>query len=159
VPSANHRSAKILRVGSTYVAQTGWGLYENLLIDYLAKHRAPLRSQREIFTFFVRFWRELRQKYTLVNDQPHSEDKSPFADLDASFLVVNRSGIYCVASDMSVTEFKQYYAIGSGSSYALGALQALFDSNLAAAELARRACAAATTFDVYCGGELDLFVI
>lgn len=156
VAPSNHRSSKILRIGSAYIAQTGWGLYENILLDYLAKGAPRLRTKKEVFTFFVRLWKQLHQRYSFVNDQPGSADKSPFADLDASFLVVNRSAIFSIASDMSVTEFKQYYAIGSGSSYALGALHVLYDGNLSAEEIAKRACTAAVAFDTFCGGEIDV---
>jgi len=154
----NHRSAKIMKVGASYLAQTGWGIYENILTDYLSKAEAPrLRNETEVFTFFVRFWRQLHKKYSFVNDQADDDDKTPFADLDASFLVVNRSGIFLVSGNMSVTQFNEYYAIGSGGSYALGALHALYNQDLEAEEIARGACGAATNFDIYCGGELDLY--
>jgi len=154
---AAHVASKILRVGSTYVAMTGWGLYDNILRDYLARMKRPrLGSEREVFSFFVAFWRQLHKRYSFVNDQVEEQEPSPFADLDASFLVVNRRGIFHVSSNMSVMEFKQYYAIGSGAPYALGALQALYSQRLDAEAIARAACAAATSFDVYCGGELDV---
>ena len=142
---ANHRSAKIMKVGASYLALTGWGIYENILADYLSKAGAPrLRNETEVFTFFVRFWRQLHKKYSFVNDQADADDKTPFADLDASFLVVNRSGIFHVSGNMSVTQFNEYYAIGSGGSYALGALHALYNQDLEAEEIARGACIAAT---------------
>jgi ATP-dependent protease HslVU (ClpYQ) peptidase subunit len=87
------------------------------------------------------------------------DDKSPFADLDASFLIVNSGGIFHVTGQMSVTRFKRFDAIGSGGPYALGALHALYGETLGAEEIARRACAAAVHFDISCGGEIDLFTI
>jgi ATP-dependent HslUV protease, peptidase subunit HslV len=158
VVRTNLRAEKILRVGSSYVAATGWGLYDNILRDYLARARTPrFRSSAEIFKFFVRLWKDMKARYTLVNDQAHTDDPTPFADLDSSFLVVNGSGIYQVSGNMSVTRFEEYYAIGSGASYALGALHVLYGGRLGAEEIAREACQAATAFDVFCGGELDVF--
>lgn len=158
VPRTNHHAEKILRVGSSFLATTGWGLYDNVLRDYLARGRVPrFASSEEIFRFFVRFWKDLKSRYTLVNDQSHEDDPTPFADLDSSFLVVNRTGIYQVSGNMSVTRFEEYYAIGSGASYALGVLHALHGSRLGAEEIARQACLAAMAFDVFCGGEVDLF--
>jgi len=90
-----------------------------------------------------------------VNDQC-SETDTPFGDLDASFLVAAPSGIYYVACDMSVTEFDQYYAVGSGAGYALGALHALYTQKSDAENVARRAVAAASALDIYCGGEVNL---
>jgi ATP-dependent protease HslVU (ClpYQ) peptidase subunit len=57
---------------------------------------------------------------------------------------------------MSVMAFREYYAIGSGASYALGALHALYATERDPATLARRGCEAAIAFDVYCGGEIDV---
>jgi ATP-dependent HslUV protease subunit HslV len=156
----DHNSSKIMKVGASYVAQTGWGLYENILVDFLAKGPAPrLRNEREIFVFFNRFWKRMRKDYSFVNDQPMDDDKSPFADLDASFLIVNTAGIFHVTGQMSVTRFTRFDAIGSGGPYALGALHTIYDEKLGAQEIARRGCAAAVHFDVSCGGELDLFTV
>jgi ATP-dependent HslUV protease subunit HslV len=156
----DHSSSKIMKVGGSYVAQTGWGLYENILVDYLAKAGTPrFRDEREIFTFFNKFWKRMRKDYSFVNDQPMEDDKSPFADLDASFLIVNPGGIFHVTGQMSITRFKRFDAIGSGGPYALGALHALYDESLPAADIARRAVAAAVHFDVSCGGELDVFTV
>ncbi len=157
---SNHRSEKILPVGASWVATTGWGLYDNILRDYLARRRPPrLSSDRDVFAFFLRFWKELRERYPLVNDQPHDDDPTPFADIDSSFLIANRAGIFQVSGNLSVTKFEEYYAIGSGASYALGALHALHDGDFDAPTLARRACAAAMAFDINCGGEIDVFLV
>jgi ATP-dependent protease HslVU (ClpYQ) peptidase subunit len=160
VDRANHRATKILRAGTAYIATTGWGLYDNILEDYLARTAAPrLRRREDVFAFFMRLWKQLRDRYSLVNDQPHHDhEASPFADVDASFLVVNPAGIFHVASNLSVTEFHEYYAVGSGASYALGALQVLYGEH-DAETLARRACAAAMAFDVFCGGDVDVYRI
>ena len=156
----DHSSSKIMKVGVSYIAQTGWGLYENILGDYFAKAGTPrFRNEREIFVFFNRFWKRMRKDYSFVNDQPMDDDKSPFADLDASFLIVNASGVFHVTGQMSVTRFKRFDAIGSGGPYALGAMHTLYDEKLDALEIARRGCAAAVHFDVSCGGELDIFTV
>jgi len=156
----DHSSSKIMKVGASYVAQTGWGLYENILTDYLGKAGAPrFRDEREIFVFFNRFWKRMRKDYSFVNDQPMDDDKSPFADLDASFLIVNTGGIFHVTGQMSVTRFTRFDAIGSGGPYALGALHSLYGEKLGAEEIVRRACGAAVHFDVSCGGELDVFTV
>ncbi len=156
----DHTSSKIMKVGSSFLGQTGWGLYENILGDYLAKVGTPrLRNEVEIFAFFNRLWKRMRRDYSFVNDQSVGEDKSPFADLDAAFLVVNANGIFHVTGQMSVTRFARFDAIGSGGAYALGALHAIYEGRLRAEQLARRACAAAVHFDVSCGGESDVHTV
>ena len=157
VVGSNHRASKIMALGGSQLAMTGWGVYDNVFHDYLASRRAPrFASEREIFLFFVRFWKDLRKRYSFVDDQVAEDDRSPFADLDSSFLIGNRHGIFHVSGDMSVMAFHEYYAIGSGASYALGVLHALYGVERDAATLARRACEAAIAFDVYCGGEIDV---
>ena len=156
VPVDNLRDVKIRRVGSAYIATTGWGVYTNILEDYLGGARQPrLVDSATIFTFFRNFWKALHQRYAFVNDQC-SESDSPFGDLDASFLVVANTGIFYVACDMSVTEFEQYYAVGSGAAYALGAMHALYSEKRDAEAVARRAVTAATALDIYCGGEINV---
>lgn len=157
IVGSNHRATKIMTLGGSELAMTGWGVYDNVFQDYLGSRRAPrFASEREIFTFFVRFWKDLRKRYSFVDDQVAEDDRSPFADLDSSFLIGNRYGIFHVSGDMSVMAFNEYYAIGSGASYALGVLHALYATERDAAVLARRACEAAIAFDVYCGGEIDV---
>lgn len=151
MPISNLADNKIRKVGSAFMATTGWGLYANILDDFLSrKKKLHLTSSESIFDFFTQLFRELRQRYSLVNDQCSGDD-SPFADLDASFLIINTEGIFYVACDMSVTRFNQYCAIGSGGSYALGALHALYDDETDPAEIAEKAVAAACDLDVYCG--------
>jgi len=156
----DHRVSKILPVGPAYLATTGWGLYDNILEDYLARSSTPrLRNRREVFSFFLRFWKDLSRRYSLVNEQPHQDDPSPFADLDSSFLVVSSGGIFYVSGNLSVSQFDRYYAVGSGSSYALGAMHVLYEQDLDAEEIVRRGCAAAMTFDLYCGGETEVLSV
>lgn len=156
VPNGNHRDLKIRKVGTAYMATTGWGLYGNILDDYLARKRTVrVNDSRQIFSFFRGLWGELKDHYSLVNDQSGGDD-SPFGDLDASFLVVSENGIFYVACDMSVTQFEQYFAIGSGGPYALGALHALHEPQGSGERIATRAIEAATELDVYCGGRIDV---
>jgi len=148
---------KILTVGSSLLGITGWGLYGNIFNHYLSSRRtAPrLSGEREIFDFFLKFWRELREKYSLVNEQANT-DKEPFADLDANFLVANRKGIFHVSSNLSVCGIRRFYAIGSGCEYATGAMFALYETKQSAEAVARKAVEAAIRFDTDCGGEITV---
>lgn len=151
----NLSSSKMREIGTSLLAATGWCLYDNIFDDFLAKRKIPsLRTKAAIFSFLLKLWRELHDRYPFVNDQCDKEGDSPFGDLDSSFLVVNASGIFHVAPDLSVTEFEKYHAIGSGRDFSLGALHALYDQDLDAEPLARRAVEAAVSFDLHCGGEV-----
>jgi ATP-dependent HslUV protease, peptidase subunit HslV len=159
VPESNLTDVKIRKVGPAYLAITGWGLYSNILDDYLRTRRnIRLADQASIFSFFRVFWKDLHERYSLVSDQRH-DDESPFGDLDASFLIANQNGIFSVACDMSVTHFEQYYAIGSGAPYGLGAMHALYRENADPLAMARKGVEAAIALDLYCGGAITMFEI
>ena len=159
VPDSNLTDVKVRQIGPAYLAITGWGLYSNIFDDYLRGKRNPrLTDQASIFAFFRVFWKELHERYSFVNDQ-RPDDESPFGDLDASFLIVNRGGIFSVACDMSVTQFDQYYAIGSGAPYALGALHALYGESADPDAMARKAVESAIALDLYCGGAVNVFEV
>ncbi len=157
IPTDNAKATKVRHVGPSLLAITGWSVYANIIEDLLSNRKTPgLANEKQIFSFFLDLWKQLRERYPFVNDQPHHKD-SPFADLDASFLVANGNGIYKVSQDASVCRFDKYYAIGSGGVYALGALHQIYDDGLDAVELARRSVETAIQFDIYCGGEIDVF--
>ncbi|VAX01811.1 hypothetical protein MNBD_GAMMA22-157 [hydrothermal vent metagenome] len=153
-PGSNLKVEKIRKIGASYFASTGWGLYDDIIENYLIdKPDIELLSKQAIFEFFLGLWKALHDKYNFVNDQSDSDHDSPFGDLDATFLVVNKAGIYMIDSDMSITQFEQYYAIGSGCDYSLGVVHTLYDENLDATEIAKRAVATAIAFDTKCGGD------
>jgi ATP-dependent HslUV protease, peptidase subunit HslV len=156
IPEDNLAVEKISRVGDSLVGSSGWGLYDNILADYTRDRPGiTLGDERSIFTFFMGLWQDLHKRYSLVNDQAGGA-ASPFGDLDAKFLIANSRGIFLVSSNMSVRKFNRYYAIGSGSSYGLGAIDVLYDSELDAEAIARRAVQTAMTFDNTCGGSIEL---
>jgi len=148
---------KIISVGDSYLGYTGWGLYGNILHHYLKGLKTPprLADDVSIFSFFLKFMKDLRDRYNLVNDQANSE-KDPFADLDSSFVIANRNGIFGVSSNLSVCHYRTFHAIGSGCDYAFGAMHATYGSRFSAEEIARTAVEAAIHFDADCGGALVL---
>jgi ATP-dependent protease HslVU (ClpYQ) peptidase subunit len=144
VPVENGGVTKLRRIGNAVVGTTGWGIYENILGD--------------IFSFFLQLWKALHEHYPFVNDQSERDD-SPFGNLDASFLVASSGGLYYVASDLSVTPFQQYSAVGSGADFSMGAAYILYASELGAEEIARRCVEAACAFNLYCGGSIEMLEV
>ena len=155
-PPENLAVRKLRQVGSAWLGFSGWGIYEQILDDVLTARRTPaLTSQRAVFRFFVSLWHQLKERYTYVNEQGEDKD-TPFADLDASFLIASRKGIWMVSSNLTVTPFQRYQAVGGGAPYALGALHSLYDREGDAGTLARAAIEAASAFDVHCGGAIQV---
>ena len=153
-PPDNHEAIKLREVGDAVLGSSGWALYDDIFAHYLARRRVSLANRTAVFDFFVKFWKDLRKNYSFVNDQPGKETETPFANLDASFLVASPGGIFLISSNMSVSEFRQYYAIGSGSDYAIGAAHALYEDQKDPGLIADRAVRAAMAYDNSCGGRI-----
>ena len=157
--SDNGSPNRIEKIGSSFLTWTGNGIYEDLLREPLGRGKGhSLNDASAVFQYFMRLWKRIRSDYSFVDDKG-DDSESSFAQLDASFLVVSRTGIYGVTSKMCVTKFTKYWAIGSGQEYALGALHALYDGRIDAEALARRAVETAIRFNIYCGGEIELRTI
>ncbi|MBC8551405.1 MAG: hypothetical protein H8D23_17310 [Candidatus Brocadiales bacterium] len=152
----NLNESKLRRIGSAMVAGAGWGLYGNILDDYL-KGKKPVRltTKQQIFLFFKRLWPVLHEKYSFVKNQCEDAD-SPFGELDSSFLIATKRRIFFVSSNMCVTEFQKFYAIGAGRDYAIGAMHVLYGQENSAEEIARLAIEAAISNNVYCGGSIEI---
>tara|TARA_R110000868_G_scaffold318028_1_gene578812 strand:+ start:25129 stop:25695 length:567 start_codon:yes stop_codon:yes gene_type:complete len=160
VSASNYQTDKMMRVGDSMVASTGWALYDNLLHDYLMRLETPpvFDNEAVIFRFFNQFWKKIKEDYSYVNDQ--CDDKnSPFADLDANFLIVNNQGIFSVSSNLHVVKFEQFYTVGSGGEYAMGALQTIYNGNLDAQTIAKKAVETAIALDTGCGGKINVHII
>ena len=157
VPTDNLADRKMRRIGPAWLAATGWSLYSNILDDWLGgrKRMPSLASSPAVFRFFNDLWGQLHDRYSFVKDQPDDHD-SPFGDLDSTFLVASPGGLFHVASDLSVTEFRRYFAIGSGAAIAMGAVHALWETELTAEQIAGRAAAAAVDLDLYCGAPINV---
>lgn len=141
---ANH--GKLIQVGDSWLAVTGYTTFILILKDYFSNPdvSADMRSVASIFRTWQALHGALKEQYFL---QP-GEDKDD--DLESSqmdVLIANPQGIFGVAEHRSVQEFSKFYAYGSGSDLAMGAMYALYDSPLSAAEIARRAVEAAAEFD------------
>ncbi len=155
----NIKGSKIRRIGSVLFTSTGWGLYDDILDDYLSRKKTVrLNNKLAVFQFFKAFWQALHKNYPFVNDQCDDEE-SPFADLDANFLIITKKSIFHISSNMSVTEFLEYHAIGSGCDFAIGAMHAVYNTKLSAEDIARKGLEAAIDHNVYCGGETELITI
>lgn len=149
--------SKVRRIGDSWVGLAGWSVYQNIFEHYVTKKRiSSLKSEQVIFDFFLKFWKTLRQRYPFVKEQREGAD-SPFADLDSSFLVANRHGIFDIHGNITVWRHKEYCAIGSGCQYAYGALHALYGQLNSARQIAVQAVEAAVRFDDGCGGPIEVF--
>lgn len=142
---ANHD--KIVKVGESFLAASGSATFKLILRDYFSRTRVRARfgDAQEIFRTWQSFHAVLKKRYYLVadTDKDDSIESSKF-----DVLIANARGIFGVGAHRTVQEYVKYYAVGSGTDIALGALYAGYDRPGASAEdIARLAVEAAAEFD------------
>ena len=154
---ANHE--KIIRVGDSFVAITGSATFKLILTDYFATLDAPpaLDSTQEIFRVWNQMHPVLKEQYYLQTGEDKEEDlESSRMDV----LIANSRGIFGVAAHRTVQEFSRFYAYGSGSPYALGAMYAAYRApSLDADAVARLGVIAAAEFHDETGLPVQSFVM
>ena len=156
IPQTNAVASKIMKVGDALIGGTGWAVYDDILEHWIGDQPPRLDSRTAIYSFFLDFWKALRENYSLVNEQSATKE-TPFGDLDATFLIASTGGLFQVSSDLGVTQFNSHHAIGSGAEYAIGAMHVLIDTEDDAARIAQAGCEAAIAMDASCGGSIDVF--
>jgi len=154
-PAAPH--AKVIRTGRTLVGVAGFAVYYNILADYLSVEAVPLlEDETSVFRFFVKLWRDLGERYHMVNDRWDRDDPSPFADVGAEFLVATASGLFRVKETLSVSSLPMYCAIGSGAPHAEGALSVLYKQDKSPRDIAEEAARVAMDFDTSSSGSVEI---
>ncbi|HEX8833461.1 MAG TPA: hypothetical protein VF719_04635, partial [Abditibacteriaceae bacterium] len=152
----NH--SKINKAGPNYFASTGHASFGLVLDSYFSKNkvRDSLKGPQEIFEFARTLHSTLKEDYFL-NPQEDSDD--PFESSRLDCLIANPHGIFGLYSLRSVQQYSKFYAFGSGYKFALGAMRAVYDSELSAESIARIGLEAAADFDDATGLPLEIKTI
>jgi len=115
-----------------------------------------LSSRISIFESFLTLHPLLKEKYFL---NAKDEDDDPYESTQIDALIANPSGIFGVHSLREVTEYKRFWAIGSGAEYALGAMFAVYDNDATAEEIAAIGVAAGAEFNNASAMPLSSYVV
>ncbi len=138
-------SEKIFKHRENYLGISGSASLAIAVEDFLTrtKKKLSLENTADIFRFGLELHRELKETYFLQAD-----DEEDFETLRGDILIANPRGIFGLSSYRFVQEFSKFYANGSGSVYALGAMFAVYnDANKTGEEIARLGVTAGTEFD------------
>ena len=138
---------KIVRAGNSWIAGAGSATFKLIMRDYFAQRGALRRFDTtiNIFKTWQAFHAVLKEKYFLLatTDKDDSLESSRF-----DVLLANPHGIFGVGAHRTVQEYSKFYAIGSGTDLALGAMYAIYnDPKRSAEDVARFAVEAAAEFD------------
>ena len=141
----NH--SKILKVGASYLGVTGNATFKTVLQDYFSRPRVHARfgTPFEIFKTWQKLHAVLKRDYFLVAGDGE-DDSVESSRMDV--LIANARGIFGIAAHRTAQEFSRFYAFGSGSDYALGAMYSVYGrAGWDAERIARYAIEAAAEFD------------
>lgn len=149
-------SEKIFAYKDNYLGVTGSASLGIAVQDFLtrAKKKIALDSINDIFLFGLRLHKELKETYYLRPD-----DEEDFETFRGDILILNPRGIFGLSSYRYVQEFSKFYANGSGSVYALGALFATYDDDKTGEEIARLGVLAGAEFDDASGLPITSYTI
>lgn len=137
---------KIMQIGESYVGVLGNPAHQIVLesVTSASPEQPRFSGKLEIFEWFRKLHPRLKEDYYL---NPKDDDNDPYESSQMDLLIANRSGIFGCMSLREVYEYSRFWAIGSGASFALGAMHAVYDQDLSAERIAQIAVNAAIEFD------------
>lgn len=139
-------SEKIQTFEDTHLAVVGSAAH-TLVIESLLQQDdffPDFSNRAEIFKTFSNVHRELKENYFL-NTKDDEEDPYESSHIDA--LAANKHGIFGIYAMREVYEYSRFWATGSGSPYALGAMHAVYDRYDSAETIAQAGVMAGAEFD------------
>ena len=156
-------SDKILRYDENYLGIVGSAAHQTVMESLFGSKKIVQKkididfsSRLSIFETFRALHPVLKQKYFL-NSKDDDDDPYESSQIDA--LIVNPFGIFGIYSLREVTEYKKFWAIGSGAEYALGAMFAVYDKAASAEEIAHAGVAAGAEFNNASALPLSSYVV
>ena len=139
-------SEKIQTFDGTYLSIVGSAAH-TLVIENLLKGEEffpDFSSRDEIFKTFSSVHRELKENYFL---NTKDEDDDPYESSHIDSLAINEHGIFGIYAMREVYEYTRFWATGSGSPYALGAMHAVYERYDSAETIAAAGVMAGAEFD------------
>ena len=138
---------KLFAIGDSFIGMAGTTAHFPVLrkaLGALPPEELKLHSRDEVFDTFLKLHPKLKEHYFLNTKE---EDADPYESSQFTVLIANASGIFGVYSYREVFEFERFWSIGSGRSFALGAMHAAYDRAKSAREVAETGVLAGCEFD------------
>jgi ATP-dependent protease HslVU (ClpYQ) peptidase subunit len=116
---------KIFRFQDSYIGTTGYAVHNAVLHSYFMRYpeNVSLDTPESIFETWRIMHKVLREEYHM---NPRRETDDAYETTRMSALVANPRGIFGVTPARDVESFPRFWAIGSGTDFALGAMLVLY---------------------------------
>lgn len=115
---------------------------QHLVVDHADK--IDFSQRMSIFTTLKTIHPILKEEYFL-NSKEEDDDSYESSRVDA--LIMNENGIFGLYSLREVEQYSRFWAVGSGSEFALGAMQTVYEIYDSAEKIAQAGVIAGATFD------------
>jgi ATP-dependent protease HslVU (ClpYQ) peptidase subunit len=149
---------KMTRVGDTIFGLTGTSASLVVLNSYFNNPERPrdFSSTDAIFETFRHAHHVLKTEYFMASypDKGDEYESTQFYGLAA-----NPYGIFAFYSYRSAQQFTKFWSAGSGRDYALGAMQAIYDSCESAKDIVKAGLTAAAEFDSSSAGPFEIHTV
>ena len=137
---------KIFPVGDAFVGIVGYTAHFLVIQDVLTRFPdTDLTSRMGIFETFRALHPVLKEEYFLLPDS--GQDGDPYESTQVSLLIASPTGIFGVYDMREVHEYTRFWAMGSGASFALGAMHAAYEDDADAEAIARLGVETGCEFD------------
>lgn len=148
---------KILKVGDSYIGVCGSAAHHLVLASLLARSAdVQLNSKAAIFETFRKLHPILKEECFL---NPKEDEDDPYESSQITALIVNASGIYGIYSMREVFEYTEFWAIGSGHEFSLGAMHHAYALSGNAAEIARAGVDAGIAYDKNSAAPITMYSV
>ncbi|MCP4491354.1 MAG: MFS transporter [Gammaproteobacteria bacterium] len=141
---------KIMRfsgaVSDNYMGIVGSAAHQLVLQNLITNHadKIDFSNRLTIFNTLKTIHPILKEEYFL-NSKEEDDDSYESSRVDA--LIMNTNGIFGLYSLREVDQYSKFWAVGSGSEFALGAMHAAYDQYDDADAIASAGISAGATFD------------
>jgi ATP-dependent HslUV protease subunit HslV len=151
---------KIIRLRDSFIGVAGstahMGVIRSLAENYARKF--DLSSVSAIFESFRSIHKLLVDDYYLLTKE--DDNKQPYESNQMNLLIVNSTGIYEVQGYREVIQYERFWSTGSGSDYAVGAMEAIYtNTDLSAQQVAERGVEVGCLFDDASGLPVESYAI
>jgi ATP-dependent protease HslVU (ClpYQ) peptidase subunit len=157
---ANSKLFKVdTAVGPSYVGVAGTVAHFPVLRKAMASlppGQLRLDSKDAVFETFTTLHPVLKESFFL---QTKEEESDPYESSQFSVVIANASGIYGLYSYREIFEFKEFWGVGSGRSFALGAMHAVWGTARTARDVVLAGVNAGCEFDKNSAGPVDVFTL
>lgn len=156
-------NSKIFRLdnaqGAHYIGMAGSVAHFPVLrkaMSSIPAEQLRLGNKDEIFDTFTALHPLLKDQFFL---QTKEDDNDPYESSQFSVVIANAYGIYGLYSYREIFEFKEFWGIGSGRSFALGAMHACWDKAKSAKDIALAGVQAGCEFDKNSALPVELYTL